>query len=439
MSFNFTISISISISRLDSKNGQLQNYGAHSFLLFRNAFDPIGDTAREMFSIGRALHLSRSVRHHALELYHRLFATLLETAFKDNDNTASCLTDYERQLLPQNCHHLDFRHFDRKINRMIRLGHRFDSLYLQLLWEDEEEDEEVDWGEDVMSELARTLCLAACLMLASKLHSIRPCRKPLPKLGRRLRRWRREVDRGSRRQSTAVAELLTDDRLLETEAAILETLNFDLSAATAPVREHLETLLLVLVRQVTGPARTAKDCCPSLQLFLHYQRARIRALGLRLVEGYLLHQVPFLRGLVQKVLRRCRRKQRIKPFTTVEAVERLHRDKLLLGAFLLAAACWQVLLTGGRRYHHCGDHLERLIVSHIAHCLVDTEDGEKEKDDNSGAAEELIKRGSEYVLGFFRRRHYHHHHNQKVPTSANNFGGSKFDLQSSFLHYYSYC
>ncbi|KAH9391175.1 hypothetical protein TYRP_006771 [Tyrophagus putrescentiae] len=395
------------IGYFESENGQLQTYGAHSFLLFRNAFDPIGDTARELFSIGRALHLSRS------------------TAFKDNSNTASCLTDYERQLLPQNCHHLDVRHFDRKINRLTRLGHRFDSLYLQLLWEDEEEDEEVDWGEDVMSELARTLCLAACLMLASKLHSIRPCRKPLPKLGRRLRRWRREVDRGSGRQSTAVAELLTDDRLLETEAAILETLNFDLSAATAPVREHLETLLLVLVRQVTGPARTAKDCCPSLQLFLHYQRARIRALGLRLVEGYLLYQVPFLRGLVQKVLRR--------PSSGCTG------NKLLLGAFLLAAACWQVLLTGGRRYHHCGDHLERLIVRHIAHCLLDTEDEEKEKDDNSAAAEELIKRGSEYVLGFFRRRHYHHHHNQKVPTSANNFGGSKFDLQSSFLHYYSYC
>lgn len=246
---------------------------------------------QEMISLCRSLKIEQSVSHYAIELFDKLFTCLIENAPKFG----------LMEELPS-CAELN-SYFGQNIWNLLDLKMRFDSLYLQI-------DNHYDF-----CQYGRIICMAICLFIASKQFenkhiAISKLRQFLLSFG-------------------VPSQFVGRMTLLSMEVKILNIVKMELNITT--LKDYVETLLFVLVRETKLSNTKA-----SQYYFAQEKLSKIHSIALRLAENYFMLQVNFLIKLFQiyqdRTFNLC-------SLEDIEEVENLSRDKLLIAAIIVAAAC----------------------------------------------------------------------------------------------------
>lgn len=268
-----------------------RSYGAHSFILFRNAFDSYCNLQQEVVTACRDLHVDKSVGHYAIELFDKFFSCLIEKAI---DTGLMQELPFSTELNS---------YFGHNIWNLTDLRMRFDSLYLLI-----ENDHS-------FSKYGRIICIAICLFIASK--QFENAHLQIVRLQQFLQ------------QFGVPSQFLDRKVLLSLEEKVLNTIKFELKIT--PLKDYVETLLAALDNEVKS------SCDEMVPIYFSEENiSNIHTIALALIENYYMLQVPFLIKMFQVYQER---QFNLYDLTEVEEIENLNRDKLRIASIILAAAC----------------------------------------------------------------------------------------------------
>lgn len=268
-----------------------RQYSSPSFLLLRNAFDSYSDFQQQMIILCRCFKTSNSIKYYSLELFDRFYTNLIS-----NGRDVGLLDSlpYTIKLTPQ---------FGLTIESLTNLELRYDRLYAAVV------------NDSHFIPHARIVCMAVCIFIASKqfecqhllLSKVKSVlyNFDIPSVWCRL------------------------EFLVKIERKILSILKFQLNIT--PLNTYIETVMILLSRcfTVTYPKLYKHTLIPE-------KVGQMQLISQKLMENFYILRVPFGVNLF-KVFHE--REINFYILRDIEAVENIYRDKILISAIIVAAAC----------------------------------------------------------------------------------------------------